>query len=99
MSESKSEACVKHPTFDGKDENWPFCKKKMESHLARLDLSDLLSGKVSIPKDDAVGSADEESDIDLDFLFATCCHHGAPDDEIKLCRCTTNTTTSAWLGS
>ena len=60
MSESKSEAHVKHPTFDGKDENWPFCKKKMESYLARLDLSDLLTGKISVPKDNAVGSDDKE---------------------------------------
>ena len=60
MSESKSEACVKYPTFDGKDENWPFYKKKMESYLARLDLSDLLTGKITIPKDNAVGSDDKE---------------------------------------
>ena len=30
---------VKCPTFDGKDENWPFFKKKMESYLARIDVT------------------------------------------------------------
>ena len=55
MSEETRSSHVKCPTFDGKDENWPFCKKKMESHLARVDLSELLSVKTIIPKDDFVG--------------------------------------------
>ena len=43
MSEDTTRDYVKCPTFDGKDKNWPFYKKKMESHLARMDLSELLS--------------------------------------------------------
>ena len=57
MSEETSD-CVKHPAFDGKDESWPFCKKKMESCLARLDLTQLLDETTQIPKDNEVGSAD-----------------------------------------
>ena len=53
-SDNAAHDCVKCPTFDGKDKNWPFCKKKMESHLARMDLSELLSSNAkAIPKDDA----------------------------------------------
>ena len=48
---------VKHPAFDGKDESWPFCKKKMESYLARLDLTELLDETTKIPKDSETGSA------------------------------------------
>ena len=56
-SEETTRDCVKCPTFDGKDENWPFCKTKMESHLARLELSELLSENASeIPKDDEKSS-------------------------------------------
>ena len=52
-SEETTRDHVKCPTFDGKDENWPFCKTKMESHLARLELSESLSENApEIPKDD-----------------------------------------------
>ena len=51
---------VKHPTFDGEDESWPFCKKKMESCLARLDLTELLDETTKIPKDSETGSSDTE---------------------------------------
>ena len=51
---------VKHPAFDGKDESWPFCKKKMESYLARLDLTELLDETTKIPKDSETGSSDTE---------------------------------------
>ena len=53
---------VKHPTFDGKDESWPFHKKKMESYLARLDLTELLDETTKIPKDNEVGSSDSEKE-------------------------------------
>ena len=33
----------KVPLFDGESKNWPFFKKKMESYIARLGMSDLLS--------------------------------------------------------
>ena len=56
MSDTKTEECVKYPTFDGTDENWPFYRKKMESYLARLDLTDLLVGTTVIPEDSKVGS-------------------------------------------
>ena len=57
MSEDAARDHVKVPTFDGKDKNWPFHKKKMESHLARMDLSELLSvNSPAIPSDDAVNS-------------------------------------------
>ena len=52
--------CIKHPAFNGKDESWPFHKKKMESCLARLDLTELLDETTQIPKDNEVGSADAE---------------------------------------
>ena len=52
MSETRSEEYVKYPTFDGKDENWPFYRKKMESYLARLDLIGILGSGTRIPKDD-----------------------------------------------
>ena len=56
-SEETTRDYVKCPTFDGKDENWPFCKTKMESHLARLELSESLSENASeIPKDDEKSS-------------------------------------------
>ena len=55
VSEDTARDCVKVPTFDGRDKSWPFHKKKMESHLARMDLSELLSvNSPAIPKDDAV---------------------------------------------
>ena len=60
MSDTKTEECVKHPTFDGTDENWPFYRKKMESYLARLDLTDLLVGTAVIPEDSDAGSSDAE---------------------------------------
>ena len=60
MSDTKTEECVKHPTFDGADENWPFYRKKMESYLARLDLTDLLVGTTVIPEDSDAGSSDAE---------------------------------------
>ena len=67
MSEDAARDCVKVPTFDGKDKNWPFCKKKMESHLARMDLSELLSvNSPAIPSDDAVNSdAAEQEKTDV----------------------------------
>ena len=34
---------TKVPMFDGKMENWPFFRKKMESYLARLNLSEVLT--------------------------------------------------------
>ena len=51
--EYAKETGTKAPTFDGKNESWPFFKKKMESHLARLGLSELLdkNNKDKIPKD------------------------------------------------
>ena len=52
---------VKCPTFNGKDENWPFFKKKMESYLARIDVAELLSGDVEIP-------LDSDTDDDEDAL-------------------------------
>ena len=52
---------VKFPTFDGKDENWPFFKKKMESYLARIDVAELLSGDIEIP-------LDSDTDDDEDAL-------------------------------
>ena len=40
------------PKMICKDKNWPFYKKKMESHLARMDLSELLGDSAKqIPKD------------------------------------------------
>ena len=54
MSDKKSEEYVKYPTFDGKDESWPFYKKKMESYLARLDLSELLLPTTVIERDGVV---------------------------------------------
>ena len=67
MSEDTTGDCVKVPTFDGEDKNWPFCEKKMESHLARMDLSELLSvNSPAIPSDDAVDSdAEEQEKTDL----------------------------------
>ena len=67
MSEDTARDCVKVPTFDGKDKNWPFHKKKMESHLARMDLSELLSvNSPAIPSDDAVNSdAAEQEKTDV----------------------------------
>ena len=57
MSEDTTGDCVKVPTFDGKDKSWPFHEKKMESHLARMDLSELLGvNSPAIPSDDAVNS-------------------------------------------
>ena len=56
---------VKHPTFDGEDESWPFHKKKMESFLARLDLTELLDETTKIPKDIETGSSDTEK---VEFL-------------------------------
>ena len=50
---------VKCPTFDGKDKNWPFFKKKMESYLARIDVVELLSEDVDIPLD---SDTDEDED-------------------------------------
>ena len=64
MSEDATRDCVKVPTFDGKDKNWPFCEKKMESHLARMDLSELLSANSpAIPSDDAVNSKNKRRQI------------------------------------
>ena len=66
MSEDTTRDYVKYPTFDGKDKNWPFYKKKMESHLARMDLSELLGDSAKqIPKDDAVDTdAKVQKEID-----------------------------------
>ena len=66
MSEDAARDYVKVPTFDGRDKSWPFHKKKMESHLARMDLSELLSvNSPEIPSDDAVDSnAKEQEKID-----------------------------------
>ena len=52
---------VKYPTFDGKEENWPFFKKKMESYLTRSDLSELLTGTVNVlPDTDPATDAQDE---------------------------------------
>ena len=66
VSEDAARDCVKVPTFDGRDKSWPFYKKKMESHLARMDLSELLSvNSPAIPKDDAAdANAKEQEKID-----------------------------------
>ena len=50
ISTDKSEY-VKCPTFDGKDENWPIFKKKMESYLARIDVVELLSSTTVVAQD------------------------------------------------
>ena len=63
MSEDTARDCVKVPTFDGRDKSWPFYKKKMESHLARMDLSELLSvNSPAIPKDDAADANAKEQE-------------------------------------
>ena len=51
---------VKCPTFDGKDENWPFFRKKFESYLAQKDLATLLRANIVIPDDSEVGETDAE---------------------------------------
>ena len=66
MSDKKSEEYVKYPTFDGKDESWPFYKKKMESYLARLDLSELLLPTTVIERDGVVNpDATAQAKIEL----------------------------------
>ena len=68
MSEDTTRDYVKCPTFDGKDKNWPFYKKKMESHLARMDLSELLGDSAKqIPKNDAVDT-DAKAQKEIDEL-------------------------------
>ena len=59
---SETHSCVKSPAFDGKDENWPIFKRKMETHLARLDLTEVLDESVHLPKDDEMGSTEEEKE-------------------------------------
>ena len=53
---------VKSPTFDGEDKNWPIFKRKMETCLARLDLTEVLDESVHFPKDDEMGSTEEEKE-------------------------------------
>ena len=63
MSEDTARDHVKVPTFDGRDKSWPFHKKKMESHLARMDLSELLSvNSPAIPRDDAADANAKEQE-------------------------------------
>ena len=59
---SETHGHVKSPTFDGKDENWPIFKRKMETHLARSDLTEVLDESVHFPKDDEMGSTEDEKE-------------------------------------
>ena len=59
---SETHSYVKCPTFDGKDENWPIFKRKMETHLARLDLTEVLDESVHFPKDDEMGLTEDEKE-------------------------------------
>ena len=59
---SETHSCVKSPAFDGKDENWPIFKRKMETHLARLDLTEALDDSIVFPKDDEMGTTDVEKE-------------------------------------
>ena len=40
--ESEVKTTSRIPMFDGEKDHWKYYKKKMESHLARLGLSDVL---------------------------------------------------------
>ena len=59
---SETHSYVKSPTFDGKDENWPIFKRKMETYLARLDLTEVLDDSIVFPKDDEMGTTDDEKE-------------------------------------
>jgi len=40
--DEREKVSMRAPTFDGRKENWPIYKTKMESYFARLGMSDLL---------------------------------------------------------
>ena len=62
---SETHSYVKSPTFDGKDENWPIFKRKMETCLARLDLTEVLDDSIVFPKDDEMGTTKQTQVVDL----------------------------------
>ena len=57
----------KAPTFDGKVPNWQYYKVKMESYLARLDLSELLDPSTVIAQD-AHGETDDKEKKAIELL-------------------------------
>ena len=59
---SETHSCVKSPAFDGEDKNWPIFKRKMETCLARLDLTEVLDDSIVFPKDDEMGTTDAEKE-------------------------------------
>ena len=57
----------KAPTFDGKVANWQYYKVKMESYLARLDLSEMLDPSTVIAQD-AHGETDDAKKKAIELL-------------------------------